>query len=137
MKGGELAKAQISQGADVVYAAAGGTGIGVLQAVVDEGKLGVGVDSNQNHLHPGKMLTSMVKRVDNAVYDAFTAGTDLEPGIKVMDLAAEGVGVAIDENNQELVTPDMQSAIDTATAAIADGSVTVHDYMTDNTCPVQ
>ena len=137
VKGGELAKAQISQGADVVYAAAGGTGIGVLQAVVDEGKLGVGVDSNQNHLHPGKMLTSMVKRVDNAVYDAFTAGTDLEPGIKVMDLAAEGVGVAIDENNQELVTPDMQSAIDTATAAIADGSVTVHDYMTDNTCPVQ
>ncbi|TRW95466.1 BMP family ABC transporter substrate-binding protein [Paracoccus sp. M683] len=137
VKGGELAKAQISQGADVVYAAAGGTGIGVLQAVADEGKLGVGVDSNQNHLHPGQMLTSMVKRVDNAVFDAFTAGTELEPGIKVMDLAAGGVAVAIDDNNKDLITPEMQTAIDEASAKIADGSTRVHDYMADNTCPVQ
>ena len=137
VKGGELAKAQISQGADVVYAAAGGTGIGVLQAVVDEGKLGVGVDSNQNHLHPGKMLTSMVKRVDNAVFDAFTQGDALEPGIKVMDLKANGVGVAIDENNKDLVTPEMQAAVDDATAKIGDGTIAVHDYMTDNACPVQ
>ncbi|WP_299845212.1 BMP family ABC transporter substrate-binding protein [uncultured Paracoccus sp.] len=136
VKGGELAKAQISQGADVVYAAAGGTGIGVLQAVADAGKLGVGVDSNQNHLHPSNMLTSMVKRVDNAVYDAFTAGTDLEPGVKVMDLKAGGVGVAIDDNNKALVTPEMQAAIDDATAKIASGEITVHDYATDNTCPV-
>ncbi|AUH65922.1 BMP family lipoprotein [Paracoccus zhejiangensis] len=137
VKGGELAKAQISQGADVVYAAAGGTGIGVLQAVADAGKLGVGVDSNQNHLHPSNMLTSMVKRVDNAVYDAFTAGTDLEPGVKVMDLKAEGVGVAIDDNNKALVTPEMQAAIDDATAKIGSGEIAVHDYATDNTCPVQ
>ncbi|MCQ0969047.1 BMP family ABC transporter substrate-binding protein (plasmid) [Paracoccus sp. TK19116] len=137
VKGGELAKAQISQGADVVYAAAGGTGIGVLQAVADEGKLGIGVDSNQNHLHPGQMLTSMVKRVDNAVFDAFTAGDALEPGVKVMDLAAEGVGVAVDENNQDLITPEMQAAVDEAKAGIADGSIEVHDYMADNTCPVE
>ncbi|AUH32441.1 BMP family lipoprotein [Paracoccus tegillarcae] len=137
VKGGELAKAQISQGADVVYAAAGGTGIGVLQAVADGGKLGVGVDSNQNHLHPGSMLTSMVKRVDNAVFDAFTAGADLEAGVKVMDLKADGVAVAIDDDNKDLVTAEMQTAIDEATAQIADGSVAVHDYMTDNTCPVQ
>ena len=137
MKGGELAKAQISQGADVVYAAAGGTGIGVLQAVADAGKLGVGVDSNQNHLHPENMLTSMVKRVDNAVYDAFTAGTELEPGVKVMDLKAEGVGVAIDDNNKAKVTPEMQAAIDDAAAKIASGEIAVHDYATDNTCPVQ
>ena len=135
VKGGELAKAQISQGADVVYAAAGGTGIGVLQAVTDQGKLAIGVDSNQNHLHPGSMLTSMVKRVDNAVYDAFSAGTDLEPGVRVMDLAADGVGVAIDDNNQDLVNADMQAAVDAAKAGIADGSVTVHDYMADNACP--
>jgi basic membrane protein A and related proteins len=137
VKGGELAKAQISQGADVVYAAAGGTGIGVLQAVADAGKLGVGVDSNQNHLHPGSMLTSMVKRVDNAVYDAFVAGTDMVPGVKVMDLAAGGVDIAVDDANKDLVTPEMQAAIDEARAGIESGAIEVHDYMTDNTCPVQ
>ncbi|TBN39411.1 BMP family ABC transporter substrate-binding protein [Paracoccus subflavus] len=135
VKGGELAKAQISQGADVIYAAAGGTGIGVLQAAADAGILSVGVDSNQNHLHPGKVLTSMVKRVDNAVYDAFTNG--VQPGVKVMDLKAGGVDVAIDDNNQPLITPEMQAAIDDARAKIASGEIVVHDYMTDNTCPVQ
>ncbi len=72
VKGGELAKSQIEQGADVVYAAAGGTGIGVYQAAVDAGKLAIGVDSDQNYLHPGKMLTSMVKRVDVATEKTFT-----------------------------------------------------------------
>ena len=136
VKGGELAKAQKSQGADVIYAAAGGTGIGILQAAADEGILAIGVDSNQNHLHPGQMLTSMVKRVDNAVYDAFSAGEALEPGIKVMDLSVDGVGVAIDDNNKDLVTPEMQAAVDEAKAKIVAGETKVHDYMTDNTCPV-
>jgi len=135
VKGGELARAQKSQGADVIYAAAGGTGIGVLQAAADEGILSIGVDSNQNMLHPGKVLTSMVKRVDNAVFEAFTAGEDLEPGIRVMDLAAGGVDVAIDENNEALVTPEMLAAVDAARAAIISGEVTAHDYMSDNSCP--
>ena len=137
VKGGELAKAQKSQGADVIYAAAGGTGIGVLQAAADEGILSIGVDSNQNHLHPGKVLTSMVKRVDNAVFDAFTAGTELQPGVKVMDLAADGVGVAVDDNNKDLVTAEIQAAVDDAAAKIKSGELAVHDYMADNTCPVQ
>lgn len=135
VRGGELARAQISQGADVIYAAAGGTGIGVLQAAADEGILSVGVDSNQNALHPGQVLTSMVKRVDNAVFEAFTAGTELEPGVRVMDLAAGGVDVAIDENNADLVTDEMQAAVDEARQAIVSGEIEVHDYMTDNTCP--
>ncbi|MTD99877.1 BMP family ABC transporter substrate-binding protein [Paracoccus sp. YIM 132242] len=135
VKGGELAKAQISQGADVIYAAAGGTGIGILQAAADGGILSIGVDSNQNHLHPGKVLTSMVKRVDNAVYDAFKNG--VQPGVKVMDLKAEGVDVAIDDNNKPLITPEMQAAVDDARAKIASGEIAVHDYMTDNACPVQ
>ena len=75
-KGGEIAKSQIDQGADVVYAAAGGTGVGVLQAAADAGKLGIGVDSNQNGLQPGKVLTSMLKRVDVAVYNAFKDAKD-------------------------------------------------------------
>ena len=76
VKGGELAKSQIERGADVVYHAAGGTGMGVLQAAADAGKLGIGVDSNQNYLHPGSVLTSMLKRVDNAVYNAFKDAQD-------------------------------------------------------------
>ncbi|MDQ7776475.1 BMP family lipoprotein [Paracoccus aminovorans] len=137
VKGGELVKAQVSQGADVIYAAAGGTGIGVLQAAADAGILSIGVDSNQNHLHPGKVLTSMVKGVDNSVYEAFKAGADLQPGVKVMDLKSGGVSVAIDDDNKPLVTPEMAAAVEAASKGIQDGSVKVHDYMTDNTCPVK
>ena len=76
VKGSELTQAQISQGADVVYAAAGGTGLGVLQTAADQGILSIGVDSNQNYLHPGKVLTSMLKRVDNAVFNAMSHVAD-------------------------------------------------------------
>ena len=137
VKGSELAISQKSQGADVIYAAAGGTGIGVLQAAADEGILSIGVDSNQNHLFPGKVLTSMVKRVDNSVYEAFVAGDAMEPGITVMDLASEGVGYALDDNNAALITAEMKAAVEDATAKIASGEIAVHDYMSDNTCPVQ
>ena len=135
VKGAELAKAQKSQGADVIYAAAGGTGIGVLQAAADEGILSIGVDSNQNYLHPGQVLTSMMKRVDNAVYDAFKEGPDMTTGINVMDLKAGGVDVALDDNNKDLVTPEMKAAVDEAKAKIEAGEITVHDYMSDETCP--
>lgn len=135
VKGAELAKGQKAQGADVIYAAAGGTGVGVLQAAADEGILSIGVDSNQNHLHPGKVLTSMLKRVDNAVYNAFMEGENLTPGINVMSLANDGVGYAMDENNAPLVTPEMQAAVDEAAAKIKSGELVVHDYMSDNTCP--
>ncbi|MVO15037.1 BMP family lipoprotein [Parasedimentitalea huanghaiensis] len=135
VKGSELTKAQISQGADVVYAAAGGTGVGVLQTAADENILSIGVDSNQNHLHPGKVLTSMMKRVDNAVFAAFTDGVDMETGFNVMGLANGGVGYAMDDNNASLVNADMQSAVDAASAKIASGELAVHDYMSDDSCP--
>jgi basic membrane protein A len=141
VKGGELAKAQIEQGADVVYHAAGGTGIGVLQAAADAGVLGIGVDSNQNYLHPGTMLTSMLKRVDNAVYDSFmdakngVTGEDWS-GIQVLGLGQEGVGWALDDNNKSLITPEMQAAVDKAEADIEAGTIAVHDYMSDSACPV-
>ncbi|QCO57161.1 BMP family ABC transporter substrate-binding protein (plasmid) [Pseudorhodobacter turbinis] len=135
VKGGELAKSQISQGADVIFAAAGGTGMGVLQAAADADILSIGVDSNQNHLHPGKVLTSMLKRVDNAVYEAFKAGDAVETGAVNMNLAAQGVGYALDENNKDLISEDMMTAVDAAAAKIASGELIVHDYYTDNTCP--
>jgi basic membrane protein A and related proteins len=135
VKGAELTRAQISQGADVVYAAAGGTGVGVLQAAADQGIFSIGVDSNQNYMHPGSVLTSMLKRVDVAVYDAFMEGTDLEAGINVLGLAEEGVGWALDEHNEALITDEMKAAVEDAQAKILSGEITVHDYTSDDTCP--
>lgn len=135
VKGSELTKAQIAQGADVIYAAAGGTGVGVLQTAADEGILSIGVDSNQNHLHPGKVLTSMLKRVDNAVYQAMSDGPGMEKGFNVMGVANEGVGVAMDDNNKDLVSAEMKASVDEAAAKIASGELKVHDYMSDDSCP--
>ncbi len=136
VRGGELTRSQISQGADVVYAAAGGTGIGVLQTAADEGILSIGVDSNQNGMHPGQVLTSMMKRVDVAVYNSFTAADAIEPGLLVLGLAEEGVGYALDENNAELVTAEMIAAVDAARAQIIAGEIAVHNFTEDGTCPV-
>ncbi|MGH6905049.1 MAG: BMP family lipoprotein [Geminicoccaceae bacterium] len=129
-KGAELAQSQFDRGADVVYAAAGGTGLGVLQAAADSGKLSIGVDSNQNYLHPGSVLTSMLKRVDVAVYDAFTKAKEgtLETGVKNLGLAEDGVGYALDENNRELITPDMEAKLEEAKQKIIAGELEVTDY---------
>lgn len=136
VKGGELAKSQIDRGADVVYHAAGGTGIGVLRAVADAGKLGIGVDSNQNSLHPGRVLTSMLKRVDVAAYNSFKAAFEgsWKPGTSVLGLQEEGVDWALDEHNKALITPEMKAAADKARADIISGAIKVHDYMSDQKC---
>jgi basic membrane protein A len=130
-KGGELAKAQFAKGADVIFAAAGGTGTGVYQAAKDGGKLAIGVDSNQNHLHPGTMLTSMVKRVDVAVYNAFK-GT--KPGTTVLGLKEGGVDYAIDAHNAKLVNAEMKKKVDAAKADIIAGKINVIDYMAKSEC---
>ncbi|MDA0229541.1 MAG: BMP family ABC transporter substrate-binding protein [Proteobacteria bacterium] len=130
-KGGELARSQFDRGADVVYAAAGGTGVGVYQAAKDAGKLAIGVDSNQNYIHPGTMLTSMVKRVDVAVYDAFMSAKNgtWQGGFKVLGLAEDGVGFALDEHNRGLVSSDMEMKIEAARQDIIGGKIMVTDYM--------
>jgi basic membrane protein A len=130
-RGAELAKAQFAAGADVVFAAAGGTGLGVYQAARDAGRLAIGVDSNQNHLHPGTMLTSMVKRVDVAVYNAFNGVT---PGMTALGLKEGGVDVALDAHNARLVTPQMKARVDAARADIVAGKLQVIDYMANNAC---
>ncbi|MFL5207274.1 MAG: BMP family protein [Microvirga sp.] len=138
VKGGELAKSQIDRGADVIYHAAGGTGVGVMRAAADAGKLGIGVDSNQNGMHPGKILTSMVKRVDVATYNAFDQakkGT-FKAGVSNLGLAEDGVAWALDDNNKSLITADMKTAADKAAADIKSGSIKVHDYMSDSKCPM-
>ena len=130
-RGGELAKAQFAKGADVVFAAAGGTGMGVYQAAKDGGKLAIGVDSNQNGVQPGTMLTSMVKRVDVAVYNI---SKSFKPGFTELGLKEEGVGYAMDKNNEKLVPADMKKKVDAAKADIISGKIKVVDYTAANAC---
>ncbi len=138
VRGAELARNQIGQGADVIIQAAGGTGIGVLQAVADANVLGIGTDSNQNGLHPGKVLTSIRKRVDNAVFDSFSSAASgaFKPGIRVLGLKEGGMDWVLDESNKSLITPEMKAAADKAVADISSGTIKVHDVLTDGACPL-
>ena len=130
-RGGELARSQFDRGADVVYAAAGATGLGVLQAAKDKGRLAIGVDSNQNHIQPGSVLTSMVKRVDLAVFDAFKTAKDgtWKAGVRNLGVAEGGVGYSLDQYNRGLITPEMERRLGQARADIVAGKIKVTDYM--------
>jgi len=130
-RGGELARSQFDRGADVVYAAAGATGLGVLQAAKDKGRLAIGVDSNQNHLHPGTILTSMVKRVDLAVFEAFKTTKDgtWKAGVRVLGVSEGGVGYSLDQYNRSLITAEMERRLTQARADIVAGKIKVTDYM--------
>ena len=137
-RGAQLAKSMYDSGADIVYAAAGSTGLGVLQAAADNNKLSIGVDSNQNHIQPGSVLTSMLKRVDVAAYDVFRTAYDgtWKAGFKILGLAEEGVGWALDEHNIKLVSMSMISKVEHVRQGIISGLIKVHDYMSNNKCPV-
>ncbi len=130
-RGGELAKAQFAKGSDVVFAAAGGTGTGVYQAAKDAGKLAIGVDSNQNHLQPGTMLTSMVKRVDVAVYNVLKGW---QPGVSDLGLKEGGVDYALDEHNAKLITPALKTRVEAIKADIIAGKIQVVDFMATGGC---
>ncbi|HKV00312.1 MAG TPA: BMP family ABC transporter substrate-binding protein [Vineibacter sp.] len=136
-RGAELAKGQFERGVDVIYAAAGTTGLGVLQAAKDRGKLSIGVDSNQNGTHPGSVLTSMIKRVDLATYETFAAAKagNWSPGMRVLGLKEGGVDWALDQNNEKLITPEIKAKVEQAKADIVSGKIKVHDYMSNNSCP--
>jgi basic membrane protein A len=131
-RGAELARGQIAQGADVILQAAGGTGLGVLQAAADAGILGIGTDSNQNGIHPGAVLTSMLKRLDVAVARAFE---DWTPGVVSLGLAEGGLSWVLDEHNAPLITDEMKAEAHAADQAIAQGLLHVHDSATEGPCP--
>lgn len=135
-KGGELARAQMDRGADVIFAAAGGTGVGVFQAVKDAKKFAIGVDSNQNYMHPGVILTSMVKRVDVAVLNAFTEGAKgpAGSGLTSLGLKEGGIDWALDKYNRSLVSKAMEARVNQIKADIISGKVKVIDYMASNEC---
>ncbi|MES2317393.1 MAG: BMP family ABC transporter substrate-binding protein [Pseudomonadota bacterium] len=137
-KGGELARAQFDRGVDVVFAVAGGSGMGTLQTAKEKGKLAIGVDSNQNYIHPGTMLTSMVKHVDLAIYDSFMAmkNGSWKPGVVYKGLKEGGVDWVVDKDNRKLVTPAMEKKVNEVKANIISGKVKVIDYRVAGSCPV-
>jgi len=137
-KGGELTRSQIEAGADVVYAAAGGTGIGVYQTAADMGVLAIGVDDNQNYMQPGTMLTSMFKLVGDAAYDSYEAAMNgtWDPALRVLGLAENGVGWALDEYNRDMVSAEMEARVNEVRDSIISGDIVVHDYTADNSCPI-
>ena len=134
--GAELAQAAFDRGAEVVFAAAGGSGLGVIQAAKDNGKFAIGVDSNQNYIEPGTVLTSMVKRVDLAVKQAFTDGPGLSTGLVSAGLDTDSVGYALDEHNEALITPEIKAAVEDYKAKIIAGEIEVHNYEDDGQCPL-
>jgi basic membrane protein A len=138
-KGKEIALAQISKGADVIFTAAGNSGLGAFDAVEQAGTANgrathfvIGVDSNQNMVKPGFVLTSMIKRVDNAVYDIVKTVVDgkFQGGFHVFGLDANGVGYVMDSNNQSLVSPEALKAAEEAKKKIINKEITVIDRMT-------
>lgn len=130
-RGAELTRTQAAQGVDVVFAAAGTTGLGVLQAAKDLDILGIGVDSNQNGLHPGSMLTSMLKRTDVAVEQAFNG---VKPGITALGLKEGGLDLAFDAHNAPLVSAEMRRQVEAAKAGIIDGRIKVIDFTATMAC---
>jgi basic membrane protein A len=137
-KGKEIALAQISKGADVIFTAAGNSGLGAFDAVEQAGKQNgrathyvIGVDANQNMVKPGFVLTSMVKRVDNAVYSIIedVVNQRFKAGFHVYGLSEDGVGYAMDENNKDLVTPEMLQVAEAAKKKIIAGEIKVTDAM--------
>lgn len=137
-KGGELARAQMERGVDVIFAAAGGSGLGALQAVKSKGKYGIGVDSNQNYLYPGTMLTSMVKRVDQAIYDSFMhlKNGSWKAGVSYEGLKEGGVDWALDKDNRSLISADIEKRVNAAKQDIISGKVKVVDFRDASKCPV-
>ncbi|HEY0077345.1 MAG TPA: BMP family ABC transporter substrate-binding protein [Pyrinomonadaceae bacterium] len=130
-KGKELAVSQIEKGADVIFTAAGNSGLGAFDAVEQRDRFVIGVDSNQNWVKPGRVLTSMVKRVDVAVYQMVKDKVEgkFHPGIHVFGLENEGVGYALDKYNEPLIPPDVLKEVEAAKQKIIGGQIQVTDAM--------
>ncbi len=130
-KGKELALSQIDKGADVIFTAAGNSGLGAFDAAEQYNKFVIGVDSNQNWVKPGHVLTSMVKRIDNAVYQtvADQVGGRFQGGIHVYGLENDGVGYALDRHNEALIHPDVLVDVEAAKRKIINGEIKVTDAM--------
>jgi basic membrane protein A len=137
-RGRELALGQYDRGADIVFAAAGGTTRGILQAAADANKLAIGVDSNQNGIQPGHVLTSAVSATDVAVYSALMDGLDGKwvAGARRLGLKDNAVGWSLDDNNKPLLTDGDLAKMEEIKADIVAGKITVPDFVKTGSCPV-
>jgi basic membrane protein A and related proteins len=129
-KGREMALAMYEQGADVVFQVAGGTGAGVIEAAKDENHFAIGVDSDQDYLAPGHVLTSMLKRVDNAVYNTIELATkgELQGGTVLQyGLSQDGVGLTEMTYTRHIVPREYMDQIELFRQAILDGDMDVVD----------
>ena len=126
-KGKELALAEYHQGADIIFHASGSTGLGVFEAARELDKLAIGVDSDQADEAPGHVLTSMIKRVDNAVFDCIksTAAGQWQGGVQTFGLGEHGVGWVYDARNQALVPAPVKATVDSLEQAIVAGTIAV------------
>lgn len=128
-RGKELALGQYARETDIIFAAAGATNMGVFDAAEEKKKFAIGVDSNQNGIKPGRILTSMLKRVDTAVFEAIKDKVNgkFTPGVRYFGLGDKGVDYSVDENNRDIVSP-FQSRLEEMRAKIVKGEVLVPDY---------
>jgi len=129
-KGKEMALSQIGRGADILFAAAGATGLGAFDAAGEQDVMIIGCDANQNSLKPGHVLTSMLKRLDNAVYQMIreSAADSFRAGDHIFRLANDGIGYAVDEYNRDLLPPAVIQRLEETKKAIIAGAVKVPDY---------
>ena len=137
-KGSKLALQQMSEGADVIFAAAGDTGRGVFTAVNLKQQKVIGVDSNQNWIHPGYVLSSMVKGVGTAAFNVWEQAMNKQwkSGIVQLGIKEGGVDWVIDEYNRSLITPAMEERMKEIRADIIAGHIKVHDYTSDQSCNI-
>ena len=129
-KGKELALAQYDSGADVIFAAAGASGVGVFDAAEERKKYAIGVDSNQDWVKPGFILTSMLKRVDLAVFNVIqeSQAGKFSAGLKRFGLADKGVDYSVDQYNEKTLTEGVRKHADQLKAEIISGKIVVPDY---------
>ncbi|HUF29553.1 MAG TPA: BMP family ABC transporter substrate-binding protein [Gemmatimonadaceae bacterium] len=126
-KGKELALSQYGSGVNVIFHASGSTGLGVFEAARQTGKLAIGVDSDQYDAAPGHILTSMVKVVDEVVYDAVRRvkeGT-FAGGIYSYGLAENGVGYVYDDNNRSLIPDRVRERVEGIRDSVIAGHISV------------
>jgi basic membrane protein A len=126
-KGKELALSQYQQGVNVIFHASGSTGLGVFEAARQTGKLAIGVDADQFNEAPGYVVTSMVKGIDNAVYDAIRRVKEqrFKGGIYQYGLAENGVGYVYDANNEKLIPAEVRARLEALKQDIIAGRITV------------
>jgi basic membrane protein A len=126
-RGKELALSQYQQGVNVIYHASGSTGLGVFEAARQTGKLAIGVDADQYAEAPGSILTSMVKGIDAAVFDAIERTRDgtFTGGIHEFGLAEQGVGYVYDANNRALIPDAIRARVEQLRDSIIAGHIQV------------